>query len=188
MKTSSEQLHQGQLNIEPKKGNDLRLFVDLDICSKEKCEKCEVECSYFYRRQRPENNGIRSVVELATYALVCRRCEEPHCVNSCPKDALEQQKEKGKLLVRHPMRCVSCKSCSHACPYGTIYPENVPLLVHNCDFCLNRRDQKGEPLCISTCSHGALALKSAEGDLGENTFLVGDHLIIHSTHWQREKV
>jgi len=85
------------------------------------------------------------------------------------------------------MRCVSCKSCSHACPYGTIYPENVPLLLHICDFCFDRRDRKDEPLCIKTCPYGALSLKSGNMELDETTFLVGENLIVHSTHWKRER-
>jgi Fe-S-cluster-containing dehydrogenase component len=185
--TSIEELHQGKLNLQPAKTRDQRLFVDLDICAKGKCDGCVTQCSYYHHRQAPVNNGIVSVAELATYALVCRRCEEPHCVNACPQEALEQQKDKGKLLVRHPVRCISCKSCSHACPYGTIYPENVPLLIHNCDYCLDRRGEKDEPLCIKTCPHGALSLKSGDTALDENTFLVGDHLIVHSTHWKWEK-
>jgi Fe-S-cluster-containing dehydrogenase component len=150
MANSAEQIHLGQLNIEPAKGQDIRLFVDLDICASGECEDCDIKCSYLYH---PE----------------------------------EQQKEKNNLLIRHNMRCVSCKSCSHACPYGTIYPEHVPFLIHICDFCLDRMEQKGEPLCIQTCKHGALELKMAGDVLGENTFLVGDNLIVHSTHWTREK-
>jgi Fe-S-cluster-containing dehydrogenase component len=184
MSTTAEQLHLGKLSTEPRAGSDVRLFINLDVCASGKCGRCEVQCSYFYH---PGNNGIFSLAELATYALVCRRCEEPHCVNACPRDALEQQKEKGKLLMRHTMRCVSCKSCSHACPYGTIYPELVPLIAHNCDFCLDRRDQPSQPLCVATCSNGALSLKRADAKLEDNTFLVGDNLIVHSTHWQREK-
>ena len=174
-----------------------RLFINLDICASQQCKECVIECSYFYHRQFPGNNGIRSVIELVAYALVCRRCEEPHCVNACPVEALEQQKDKDKLLIRHNMRCISCKSCSHACPYGTIYPENVPYLIHNCDFCLDRRDQKNEPLCIKSCPYGALSLqpeadppmaeKEGNIELDENTFLVGDNLIVHSTHWDRDK-
>jgi Fe-S-cluster-containing dehydrogenase component len=162
-----------------------RLFIDLDICATGQCKNCDISCSYFYH---PNNNGIVSVAELATYALVCRRCEEAHCVNACPVEALEQEKEKDKLLVRHNMRCISCKSCSHACPYGTIYPELLPLLVHTCDFCLDRRGKSGEPLCIKTCHHGALSLKEGDVKPDENTFLVGDNLIVHSTHWEWEKV
>jgi len=184
MKTSAEQIHQGELNTAPAKSKEEKLFIDLDICTSGECKKCEIECSYYFH---PENNGVISVAELASYALVCRRCEEPHCVNTCPEDALEQQKEKDKLLIRHNMRCISCGSCSHACPYGAIYPELVPLLVHNCDFCFNRRGKKDEPLCIKTCPYGALSLKKGDLKLDENTFLVGDNLIVHSTHWQREK-
>jgi Fe-S-cluster-containing dehydrogenase component len=187
MTTSVEELYHGQLNGQPQKSPDQRLYVDLDICARGECDHCEIQCSYYYHTQKPGNNGIVSVAELATYALVCRRCEEPHCVNACPENALEQQKDKGKLLMRHSARCISCKSCSLACPYGTIYPENVPLLIHNCDFCLDRRDQQDEPLCIKTCPHGALSLKSGDSALDENTFLVGDHLIVHSTHWKWEK-
>ena len=184
MDTSAEQIHQGKLNIEPQKSKDKKLFIDLDICAREECKKCEVQCSYYFH---PGDNGILSVAELATYALVCRRCEEPHCVNSCPFEAIEQQKNKNKLLIRHNMRCVSCKSCSHACPYGTIYPELVPLLINNCDFCLDRKKEKDETLCIKTCSYKALSLKDGDIDLDEHTFLVGDNLIVHSTHWQWEK-
>ncbi|MFH1791028.1 MAG: 4Fe-4S dicluster domain-containing protein [Candidatus Omnitrophota bacterium] len=184
MSTSAEQIHNGKLNMTPAGSGDRRLFIDLDKCSSGECEKCVIKCSYFYH---PDNNGIISVAELAAYALVCRRCEEPHCVNACPAEALEQQKEKDRMLIRHNMRCISCRSCSHACPYGTIYPELVPQLIQICDFCLDRREVKEEPLCISTCPYGALKLMEANAGLGANTFLVGDNLIVHSTHWNREK-
>ena len=97
MSNSAEQLHQSKLNLTPQKGKDKRLFIDLDVCSSGECKKCVIECSYYFHPQEPRDNGIVSVVELATYALVCRRCEEPHCVSSCPVDALEQQKDKDKL-------------------------------------------------------------------------------------------
>ena len=184
MTTSAEQIHHGKLNVKPEKGGDPRLYVDLDICASGKCKECKIKCSYFYHS---DNIGIISVAELATYALVCRRCDEAHCVNACTVEALEQEKEKDKLLTRHNMRCVSCKSCSHACPYGTIYPELVPLLIHNCDFCFDRRNASDEPLCIKTCPYGALSIKKGDSEIPEDTFLVGDNIIVHSTHWQREK-
>ncbi len=184
MITSAEELHMGKLPMETTQGADERLFIDLDLCATGQCETCEITCSYFYH---PANNGITSIAELATYFLVCRRCEEPHCVNACPVEALEQQKEKDKLLIRHNMRCVSCKSCSHACPYGTIYPENVPYIVHTCDYCFDRRNKVDEPLCLTTCPYDALSLKKADSHFPENTFWVGEHLIVHSTHWMREK-
>lgn len=181
MYTSVEQFHHGHLNMNPKADTTQKLYIDLDICASAECTGCNLKCSYYYHEN---NNGIYSIVELATFVLVCRKCEEPHCVNACPVEALEQQQDKEKILVRHAMRCISCKSCSHACPYGTIYPENLPFLIHNCDFCLGRRDKDDEPLCISSCKHGALTLIMADKELDEVSFLVGDNIIVHSTHWQ----
>ena len=187
MDNSAQQIHEGKTNVTPQKGNDVRLYVDLDVCSGSLCKECVIKCSYLYHRQNQGNNGITSIRELATYFLVCRRCEEPHCVAACPREALEQQKDKNKLLIRHNMRCVSCKSCSHACPYGTIYPESVPFLIHACDFCLDRRNEKDEPLCIKTCPYSAVKLVKADSELDKNTFLAGDNLIVHSIHWDRDK-
>lgn len=182
--TSVDELHHGAVNMQPEKGQDQRLFIDLDICTSGECRECVVTCSYFWH---PFNNGIISAVELATYYLVCRKCEEPHCVNACPVDALEQQEDKDRMLVRHGMRCVGCRSCSHACPYGTIYPDLVPQLLNICDYCAGRRDEPEEPLCITTCPYGALSLKAGDSELDENTFRVGNNLFVHSTHWNREK-
>lgn len=184
--TSAEQLHHGKVEMDPQPGPGARLFVDLDVCASGECKECVIECSYSFH-PRELNNGILSVAELASYYLVCRRCEEPHCVNACPWDALEQQEGKDRLLVRHAMRCISCKSCSHACPYGTIYPELVPQLASNCDFCVGRRDREGEPLCVETCPYDALSLRPGDTELDENTFLVGENLIVHSTHWNRDR-
>jgi len=94
MSTSAEQLHNKEFNTHPNPGKDKRLFIDLDICSSGECKDCVIQCSYLYHQHPAKeginDNGILSVVELATYALVCRRCEEPHCVHACPVEALEQ--------------------------------------------------------------------------------------------------
>jgi Fe-S-cluster-containing dehydrogenase component len=183
MTNSAEQLYHGRFDTAAERGSTARLFIDLDICSTQ-CPGCSIQCSYY---DLVPNNGIHSVAELATYALVCRRCEDPHCVKACPVEALEQQPDKGSMLIRHNMLCLSCHSCSLACPYGTIYPEHVPLLVHNCDFCLDRRDQQDEPLCVQTCPYAALRLLPADRTVDERTFVVGQHLMVHSTHWEQEK-
>jgi len=181
--TSVDELH-GDLNQAPEQMKDIRLYIDLDKCTADECEKCVIDCSYVFH-PRGSNTGTLSVIELATYALVCRRCDEPHCVKACPKEALEQLESSDRMLIRHTMRCVSCRSCSHACPYGTIYPEMVPALANICDYCLDRRDT--EPSCIGSCPYGALTMVRGDMELGEDTFLVGDNLIVHSTHWNREK-
>ncbi len=182
-RTSVDQLH-GDITLQPEQESDIRLFIDLDKCTADECDKCVIDCSYFYH-PRGSNTGAVSVIELATYSLVCRRCEEPHCIKACPKDALEQLEVSDMMLTRYTLRCVSCRSCSHACPYGTIYPELVPALANICDYCLDRRDH--EPSCIDSCPYGALTMVQGTMELDDNTFLVGDNLIVHSTHWNKDK-
>lgn len=184
MSTSAEQIHHGALQNEPPKLSAAKLFIDLDVCSSGECTDCEVDCSYLYHTS---NNGIISVAELASYALVCRKCDEPHCISACPFEALEQRDDSVRILERHNMRCVGCRSCSHACPYGTIYPESVPTLVHNCDYCVDRLDERNEPLCVSTCPFDALSTVGPDFELPDDTFIVGANLVVHSTHWMREK-
>ncbi|MFC1753183.1 4Fe-4S dicluster domain-containing protein [Thermoproteota archaeon] len=158
-----------------------KLFLDLDICS-DKCKECVVECSYYHH---PQNNGMYSLREILTYNLVCRKCEEPHCVNSCPQNALEKQED--NALRRFSMRCIGCNTCAHACPYGSIYPELVPYIHKKCDLCLDRRGESGEPVCIKTCPYGALELKDVAADEEKHIYTVGENIVVRSTHWLRQK-
>ena len=175
-KTSIDQLHG---NLDEGISGGKKLFIDLDICNSDQCDECVVDCSYFYH---PVNNGMISLIELATYVLVCRKCEEPHCINACPKEALEKLEEPDGMLVRHTVRCVSCRSCSHACPYGTIYPELTPHLTNICDYCEGR----DEFTCVPTCPYGALSVVDETFE-GENVFKVGSRIVAHSIHWDKDK-
>lgn len=155
------------------------LFIDLDICSA--CPKCVVQCSYPYH---PGNNGITSLRELATFGLICRQCDIAPCVASCPKEALEKQKD--GVLKRYNMRCISCKSCSLACPFGTIYPELLPLMVSGCDYCLGRLNTP-VPVCVSTCPYNALKYEEVEENLAASIFRWSDNLVVKSYKWIKEE-
>ncbi len=88
-----------------------RLIIDLAAC--DRCDGCSIGPAMLALRER------------ATFELVCRRCEHASCVLACPFDALERSED--GIIKRHNMRCVSCKSCSLACPFGTIYMELLPF-------------------------------------------------------------
>lgn len=155
-----------------------KLFIDLEICNK--CKECKVDCSYFYH---PQNNGITTLRELAAFATVCRQCEEAPCVKACPQDALEKQED--GTLKRYNMRCIGCKSCVLACPFGTIYPEVIPHLVSQCDYCLSRANGK-IPECVNTCLLEAVKYADIEEDVKENIFAVGKNLVVHSIPWEKK--
>lgn len=154
-----------------------KLFIDQEIC--DKCPECVIKCSYFYH---PDNNGITTVRELAKYATFCRKCEEGTCVKSCPQDALEKLEE--GVLKRYNMRCVGCKSCSIACPFGTILPELLPFLVSQCDYCIDRSNEK-PPECVPTCPYDAVKFEEIEEDKEKNIYKINDKLYVHSIQWER---
>ncbi|MFA5090509.1 MAG: 4Fe-4S dicluster domain-containing protein [Candidatus Omnitrophota bacterium] len=156
-----------------------RLFVDLDICSS--CQVCKASCDYFYH---PQNEGITGIREYATFSLFCRHCEEAPCVNSCYHKALERQAD--GILKRYRMRCTSCKSCSIACPFGTILPDFIPYLDSRCDYCLGSSGKL--PKCITSCPKKALEIKEIEENPEENIYFVGQHLVVHTRKWSREEI
>ena len=155
-----------------------RLFIDLEKCYR--CKQCTAKCSYFHH---PENKGIITLLELATKAQICRKCEEAPCVKACPQEALEKQPD--GTLKRYSMRCTGCKTCALACPFGTIYPEIVPYLTSQCDYCLGKGDEK-EPECISSCPEGAVQFIEVEESKEKDIYLIGENLAVHSVPWSKE--
>lgn len=154
----------------------MRLFIDLEKC--EKCPECVVKCSYFYH---PQNKGITSLRELASFSLVCRQCEEAPCVNSCYHNALK--KDENGILRKSNFLCTSCKSCSIACPFGTIFTDFLNFLDSKCDFCIEREN----PPCIESCPYKAIELKEIkEEDIKEGIFFVLDNLAVHSKKWFKD--
>ncbi len=157
-----------------------RLYIDLEKCRE--CESCDVKCSYFYH---PFNNGIIYLREIGEFATTCRQCEKAPCVTSCPCDALEKQ-ENG-IVKRYNMRCVSCNTCSYACPFGTILPELIPYATSRCDYCIKRLNEDEEPLCIQGCDKDAVRYGDFEPDEKNFEFLVNDNLIVRSIPWKKEE-
>lgn len=157
------------------KKKNKKLILNLDLFRK---EKINYSCSYPFHKQ---NNGLDYLFELATYSSICRHCEEGTCVKACPVDALFRTET--RVLIRYNMRCISCKSCSIACPFGTIIPELLPYRVSLCDYCLDRLNDD-VPLCVKTCSKEGVVEFKEPVEQKDGTFAVGDNLIVYATNWQ----
>jgi Fe-S-cluster-containing dehydrogenase component len=83
------------------------------------------------------------------------------------------------------MRCISCKSCSLACPFGTIPLETVPYITEQCDICIDR-SEKEEPLCVRTCSiEGVLKFIEIEQSEEDDIHLIGDNIAVHAKEWKK---
>ncbi len=156
-----------------------RLFIDLDICSS--CKECVACCGYFYH---PQNNGVANLREYATFATICRHCEEAPCVTSCYHNALERASD--GHLRRYKMRCTSCKSCTLACPFGIIFEDFIPYLDSQCDYCVSLSTKL--PKCVTSCPEKAVEIKEVEESPAGNIYLIGERLAVHSSKWSREDI
>lgn len=86
----------------------------------------------------------------------CMHCLNPTCVSVCPVAALE--KTDIGAVVYHRDRCIGCRYCVIACPFGIPkYEWSKPLpYVRKCDFCHDRIVAGGTPACAGACPTGAL--------------------------------
>ena len=157
-----------------------RLLIDLEKCLACKDRKCS--CNYPHR---VSNKGVNSLLEEAIFAYVCRQCQEAPCVAVCPNEALERLQE--GTLKRHNARCIGCKSCMLACPFGSLIEEMFQRLWCECDFCSGRISGDDEPFCVSTCPHGALEYVQVKESRHRNITFLGDRLAVRCIPWSRQE-
>ncbi|MFH1368174.1 MAG: 4Fe-4S dicluster domain-containing protein [Elusimicrobiota bacterium] len=158
-----------------------KILIDLEICYN--CKECKAACDYYYH---PKNEGWVRLLALGAQELVCRRCDDPPCVKSCPQNALEFKP--GGFLNRYSMRCTSCKTCTAACPFGVIYPDIVEYKTTMCDHCLDRAADDSPPVCTKTCPLNAIKWIEVEEDPLKDIYAVRNGLYyVHTIKWQKEK-
>lgn len=86
------------------------------------------------------------------FALQCRHCDDPKCVEACITGAMQKDPETG-LVTNETDRCVGCWTCVLACPFGAIVrDEGKKKVAAKCDLCA----ELGEPECVKHCPNNAL--------------------------------
>ncbi len=157
------------------------LLVDLEICRR--CPECVVDCDYFYH---PYNNGITKLREQGTWEEICRRCKEANCIESCPQDAL--QKAPGTERVeRASMLCIRCRTCTIACPFGTMDRDILAFKHSGCDLCRPRLQPGDKPVCVESCPYDALDYAEFEEDPEADIHSVKPGFLVHAVNWKEDK-
>ena len=154
-----------------------KLFIDYEICHR--CPECVVTCSNV---SHPANRGIPSLKEALAFLFACRRCDNYPCVNSCPNGALARE---GERIRRSTALCVSCRTCSLACPFGVIIPDILLYKLESCDACAgNRHSSKEKFSCVGSCPYGALKTVTDEEMAGTKFLHVfGDSILVKAVDW-----
>lgn len=81
----------------------------------------------------------------------CRHCLEPACVSACPVGAMH--KTETGAVVYDSRKCMGCRYCMMACPYGIPryeWESAVPY-VRKCILCYDRIRQGQQPACTEAC-------------------------------------
>jgi Fe-S-cluster-containing dehydrogenase component len=97
---------------------------------------------------------------------LCNQCDNPPCVQVCPVIATFKT-EDGVVLVDEN-RCIGCRYCIQACPYGARYMHPVTETADKCTFCYHRITKGLLPACVEVCPTQARIfgdLKSAASPL-----------------------
>ena len=128
------------------------------------CGGCALACKE--ANQLPDDDGSQVLSatrwmvlekhEATTVRKQCMHCEDPACASVCPVGAL--QKTKLGPVVYDETKCIGCRYCMVACPFGVPKYEwaaNVPR-VRKCILCHESRVKLGKPTaCASVCPTGA---------------------------------
>ena len=114
------------------------------------CKTCELACSFKHSNgSAPGIPRIKAHLfsESAGENLVvtCFQCDEAACVEVCPVDALARNEASGAIQVDE-RRCIGCRLCSIACPFGHMQHERECGTAVKCDLC-----REDEPACATFC-------------------------------------
>ncbi|MBS0438552.1 MAG: 4Fe-4S dicluster domain-containing protein [Proteobacteria bacterium] len=115
--------------------------------------------------QRKERGNTPMTVH---FPRSCLHCETPDCVSVCPTGASYKRVEDGIVLVDEA-KCIGCKLCSWACPYGAREYSEVRGTMQKCTLCVDRiynesfEEIDRQPACVMACPTRARHF----GDLGD---------------------
>ncbi len=155
-------------------------LVDTTTCIG--CRKCEEACNRSNRLPRPKqpfsdlavlgerrrptadaftvingHPGAPSSVQQTkdrTYVKVqCMHCVDPACVSACIVGALTKTAE--GAVTYDPEKCIGCRYCLIACPFGIPayeYMNPTTPRVRKCGYCVDEQLKTGaNPACAAAC-------------------------------------
>lgn len=130
-----------------------RLYVTPDRCTA--CRTCELACAFRHSSAavQPQATRITAhvvVPDVQNVPLTCLQCDDPACAKACPVEALVRNPLTGAIEVLE-QRCVGCRQCVAACPFGQIRFDTAHTKAFKCDLCGG-----DNPSCAAFCPTKAL--------------------------------
>ena len=125
-----------------------------------------------YENAFPEHSHYKRNAELHKMPIItlCNHCAKPPCVRACPTKATFKNSDGIVMMDFH--RCIGCRFCMAACPYGARsfnwrdprgknqlgkpfltrinpdFPTRTRGVVEKCNFCAERLARGQKPACV----------------------------------------
>lgn len=149
------------------------MLIDITKCLG--CNACTQACKaannvpegMFRTKIEEYEFGTFPSVSLNFVKSACKHCLKPACASACTVGAL--QKTADGPVVYDSQKCIGCRYCMYACPFGIPKFEwnNQLSLISKCDFCVNRVDGGAGPACAQACPFGAITYGERDDLLAE---------------------
>ncbi len=147
----------------------LAFYVNIASCVG--CKACQIACKdknnlpvgIRWRRvfqyeggEWVNQNGMMIPSSVFAYSVssACMHCQDPICKKVCPTAAITKRPD-GIVLIDQA-KCIGCRYCSWACPYGAPQLNETTGVMTKCTFCSDLIDQGGRPVCVDSCPYRAL--------------------------------
>jgi len=140
------------------------ILYDATLCIG--CKACEQGCAERNKLPYSDTIAAEQVQSAHKFTVVmtkgekfmrrlCMNCEEPTCASVCPVAAL--RKTKDGPVIYEEVRCMGCRYCVAACPFGVPKYEWAKALpaVRKCDMCSDRVAAGKMTACAEVCPTGA---------------------------------
>lgn len=161
----------------------LAFYFDASACTG--CKACQVACQdkndlpaeIVWRRVFHYGGGgwikqgnifLPNNIFAYSVSTACYHCQKPLCLEVCPAQAITKRAD-GVVLINAD-RCIGCRYCEWACPYGAPQFNEKAKVMTKCNFCYDLLDQGQNPACVDACVMRALDF----GDIEELRLKYGD--------------
>ncbi len=140
------------------------LLYDATLCID--CKQCEQACAQQNGLPYDDTVAAEQVQSAHKFTVVlnkdekymrrlCMNCNDPSCVSVCPVGAFKKTKD--GPVVYEASRCMGCRYCLLACPFGVPkyeWGKRLPL-VRKCTMCADRVSAGKPTACAEACPTGA---------------------------------